>query len=128
MNRDRTMKFEKKGLLSTIRLNRADHRKILTEALKGYKNKAIKVLQEHLNNVKKGLRIPSMIEISKPSDHTKEYDRIIAMLERTNQEEVELTDREFGQFVMDDWDWKHEFLITNAIYSASAKKMSEEIG
>jgi hypothetical protein len=33
---------------------------------------------------------------------------------------VELSEQEFGQYVMDDWAWKRQFLLSNSAYSATA--------
>jgi hypothetical protein len=35
---------------------------------------------------------------------------------------VELSEQEFRQYVMDDWSWKHNFLASNAMYSAAATR------
>jgi hypothetical protein len=32
------------------------------------------------------------------------------------REEIELTEQEFAQYVMDDWSWKGQFTATNSAY------------
>jgi hypothetical protein len=42
------------------------------------------------------------------------------MLEMSIAEEVTISERQFAQFVMDEWDWKEKATMTNMGYSVGA--------
>ena len=123
---DRTLKFKKASLLEKIKENRESHRRIFLEALDGYRRKASAILENNLKDLRENRKISSVIKIPVPKDQTRQYDRVISMLENTIQDEIELTGLEYGRYVQDDWEWKEEFLISNATYSETARKMSQD--
>jgi hypothetical protein len=49
-------------------------------------------------------------------DQTKDYDRVIRMLEMTVDEIITIGAVEFQQYVMDDWTWKEQFTASNSAY------------
>ena len=87
---------------------------------------AMEILERHLVNLRENRKISELIKIPVPRDQTKQYDRVIAMMEDTSQGEVELSGREYAQYMMDDWDWKSDFLASTVAYSETARRMSEE--
>jgi hypothetical protein len=50
--------------------------------------------------------------LQRPTSHIKEYDRVLDMLEASLDEEFELSDKEFSQYVRDEWSWKTDFITT----------------
>jgi hypothetical protein len=48
------------------------------------------------------------------------------MLEMALANEVELSEEDYQQYVMDDWSWKEELLTSNARYSSTASAMLNE--
>lgn len=106
--------------LAILKTNRAKHRDIFLEALDGYGKEATKILTQRLEEVKKGSRKQIYISLPEPSDHTKDYDRAIKMLEMNISDTVMLSEQDFNNYVMDDWNWKQQFLQSNSMYSATA--------
>src|SRR4051794_14185033 len=100
----------KAELLEKLKQNRADHRVIFEEALEGFREQAIKVLNRALDNVK--ARRCQDVSVSRlvPRDHTGDYDRAIAMVEMSIGDTVVLSEDDFAQYVMDDWGWQRSFL------------------
>jgi hypothetical protein len=47
------------------------------------------------------------------------------MLEMALAEEVELSEEDYQQYVMDEWSWREVFLTSNASYSSTASTMLE---
>ena len=47
---------------------------------------------------------------------------MIRKLELETKTEVELDDTEFRQYVMDDWDWKEQFIASNTVYASKLAK------
>jgi hypothetical protein len=55
-----------------------------------------------------------------PVDQTREYNKVIRMLEMSTEDVIELQEHEFSQYVLDDWGWKGQFLASNSAYSSTA--------
>ena len=111
---------DKKELLLTVKANRGRHREIFEEALQGYRKQAVELLEQRLDQLRRGSIIAITIHLPEPADHTKDYDRVIRMLEMDLRAQVELNEHDFAAYVMDDWQWKRQFLTSNSIYSAKA--------
>jgi adenylate kinase family enzyme len=114
------VKVRKDDLLSTVIRNRDKHRAIFEAAVEGFRGKAIELLEQRLTDAKAGRRINVFINLPTPVDQTREYNRIIKMLEMSVDTEIELTQSEFTMYVMDDWSWKKQFSATNSMYTMSA--------
>jgi len=106
-------------LLTKVKENRANHRAIFEEALDGYRGQAIAELEAMLAEAKKGKRIRRAVSLIEPVDQTKEYDRIVKILEMSAEDVVELTEEDFAQYVMDDWRWKGQFSQSTMNYLKS---------
>jgi adenylate kinase family enzyme len=116
---------EKDALLKTVKENRDKHRQIFLEAVDGFRKKAVELLEERLDDAKAGRRINVYINLPTPVDQTREYDRVIRMLEMSVDTTIELTQSEFTMYVMDDWSWKKQFSATNAMYTTSVTAEDE---
>lgn len=124
----RNVKLPVAKLLESIKKNRNEHRIVFLEAQEGYRKLIIKELDERLADAKAGRKIDRYVGATPPSDHTRDYDRVVNMLEMCTEAEVELSEQEFGQYVMDQWEWKARFLHSNSAYSATAAKYLAEEG
>ena len=114
----------KDELLKQIKINRAEHRTIFEEALDGYRVLAIKTLNRHIRELKSGKPKRTSVYIPYPEDHTADYDAVIGMLEMSLNSEVELDEQSYRQLVVNEWAWTRQFLTTNAVYSATASRLS----
>lgn len=123
----RNMLFAVTDLKKIIHTNREHHRKIFLEAQDGYRIAMIAELDGRLREAREGRRISRMAFLSEPEDHTRDYDRILTMLEMCTEAQVELNELEFGQYVMDDWQWKRSFLVSNSAYSSTAAGLVGEL-
>lgn len=110
---------EKIDLLKILRENRDKHRGVFEAALEGYRKAVIGRLAGHIRELKDGRYPETKIIVPIPTDHTGDYDRTIKMLEMSIHPTYTLSDHEFGQFVMDDWDWKRQWMTTNSVYAAA---------
>ena len=119
---------KKEELLSMLKKNREEHREVFLEALEGFRKKAIQMLEERLTLAKAGKHFDLYLHIVQPVDQTKDYDRAIKMLEMSIDVSVELSERDFQQYVLDDWSWKDQFLISNSLYSGKAAAMVASAG
>ncbi len=107
---------KKADLLGYLKSNRAEHNGFFMKAQEGYKKQFISELENSLMEAKAGRNFRRSVSLDAPIDHTRDYDRIIKMLEMSIKDEVLITEREFQQYVQDDWAWKHDFIATASSY------------
>ena len=119
----RAIRVDKDDLLKKVQKNRDAHRGIFEEAVEGYRKRSVEILEEHIQKIKAGKLEEVHVRLPRPSDHTKDYDRVIEMLEMHEDTSIEIDEDHFASYVMDDWSWKNEFLATNSTYSATAKRL-----
>ena len=100
-----SVRIDKHRLLGTVQENREKHRQVFEEAQVGYREMVIKELDAMLQEARGGKRIRRRVELDEPVDQTHDYDRVIAMLEMSVDEVVELDETAFANYVLDDWDW-----------------------
>ena len=111
-----SVKINREKLLEKVKENRENHHAVFERAVVVYKAKVIEELEAMLAVAKEGLRVKRSISLTEPVDMTREYDQVIAMLEMSVDEEIELTNREFAQYVLDRWSWKGQFAASNRQY------------
>lgn len=116
-----TIIVKKDRLLETLQQNREKHREIFEEALAGYKQRSIELLEEHIERINSGSVERVFVSLPVPEDHTEDYDRAIDNLTWSIYDTVELSAREFDSYVRDAWAWKQEFVTTSSMYAGSAK-------
>jgi hypothetical protein len=119
-------KIEKSKLLHILKENRSKHREIFEEAVEGYRKKAVEILNSHIETIKAGKLITVYWNLARPEDHTRDYDRVIAMVDRNVEDTITLSEQDFSSYVQDDWQWKRQFLVSNSVYSAGATMALQE--
>ena len=112
-----TVKAKRDDLLVRLRKNRGEHRELFNKAQEGFRKQVIEHLDKMLADAKEGRKIRLAVALPEPIDQTKDYDRVITMLEMSVDDVVELTQGEFAQYVMDDWQWKQNVFATNTRYT-----------
>lgn len=115
----RSVKIEKKKLLTIVRENKQKHIKEYEESVVDYKAGAIKLAKEHAElaatgDLSKISRIKAMPHA--PASYEKEYDRAIRMLELSVEKEIEVEEDIFNQLVLDEWHWKNQFIASASLY------------
>lgn len=105
-------------LLNTLKKNREEHAADYAEAVTGYQKVAIKKMRKHLKLAKTG-EVIQCLNLIVPQDHTSDYDRAIKMLEMSVDTEIVLTEHDFKQLVLDDWQWKAQTLQASAFYKGA---------
>lgn len=112
----------KNELLQTVTANRDGHRALFEEAQVGFRERLIEHLDRMAEDARKGREVEMYINLPVPQDHTKDYDRIIKMVQMSISDEIELSQTEFGMYVMNDFAWRAEFDGTAAAYGVGAPK------
>lgn len=78
------------------------------------------MFEAELVRAKAGKRFQVSFSLVQPSDQTKDYDRVIGMLEMDTEHDVLLSEKDYQSYVLDDWQWKQNFLFSNSSYSDTA--------
>lgn len=117
----RNVKINKVELLEIVRANKEKHIKEFLEAVEDYKTAAIKVATDNLalatsGDVEKISKIKSMP--AKPISYEDSYTRAVRMLELSVEDVIEVEEDIFNQLVLDEWQWKHQFATTSALYKS----------
>lgn len=112
----RTVKLDKQEFITTVAVNRANHRSVFDAAVEGYRLRMIELLERRLRDVRRGRAVDQYLRLPEPEDHTGDYDRVLTMARMSVDDVVELTADDFAMYVMDQWDWKQTFTATTAMY------------
>lgn len=107
-------------VLKKLEENRTNHRTVFEEALEGWHKAVVENLERMLTDAKAKKKFVPAFNLPQPQDHTRDYNRAITMLEFSLDEELELTQGEFAQYVLDDWGWQGDFLASSANYGSTA--------
>jgi hypothetical protein len=111
-----TVKVKKADLTQKIKSNRENHKIVAEQARTEYLSDVQKSLQNVLKKVKNGEKFDLFFDLPEPLDHTRDYDRVLSMLDMSTESEVVLSNQDFGRYVMDDWEWKHSFEASTSRY------------
>ncbi len=112
-----------KDILEALRANRATHKKIVAEAKIGYYEQAHRALTVELKKLESAKGSIVHFTLQPPQDHSKVYDTAIKMLELHDNEHIVLDSTQVRNLMMDEWDWKMSFLVSNSTYSATAMEV-----
>lgn len=109
-------------LLDVLQVNRKKHVAEFKKAKKTWLRKAIKELRKVADKAEKDQRLNDksfnpLMSLPKPTSYARSYDVMIARLEAEVEDTVELDDREFQSYWLDQWDWSHQFVGTTSLYN-----------
>ena len=120
---DIKVKVNREELLKKLRANREKHGIEYEDVLNGWMQAIKKSAQQIIKLADEGkLKDIDLIvkHVSKPDDHTPDYDSVIQMLEMADDEAIELSQDDFNTFVRDEWSWKRNWGLSNTSYSSSS--------
>ena len=113
-----TVKVKREELLSKVVANRANHRQTFEDGQEVYREQVIAELDQMLEDARRGRKVKRAISLPEPEDHTRDYDRVISMLEMSVDPVIELDEEDFERYVMDQWEWNASFQRSTAAYAA----------
>lgn len=117
-----TVTVLKDRLRGTLLENRAKHAYDYEDAKRGFLETAEEKLAALLAEVRAGNVVETYLGLQTPESHLDDYDRAIQMLQWHTTEEVELTGEEFENLVMDKWQWKDRWSVSNSGYIQKARR------
>jgi len=117
-----SVNMDREKLLEIVRENLVKHMSQYEEAVVDYKALVLKITQHNL----KVAKTADMAEFKNfkslppaPISYKDSYNRAIRMLELSVDSVIELEEYIFNQLVLDEWDWKHQFVGATMSYKAA---------
>jgi hypothetical protein len=117
----KSVNVNRTDLLQKLKENRDKHVEEYNVALEGYKIEVRKVIDEAVAQVKAGEFDSKSLYLveSMPENHLGDYEQVIAMMEISIDDVINLEAAEVQQYVLDQWHWKHSFSATTAKYASN---------
>lgn len=109
---------QRTALVAILKENRKKHEDAYTSALAAYRAAAIQELKNNLATAQSNGPIVRRLEACEPQTFVKDYNRAIGMLELCTDDEIELSEHDYSQFVEDQWGWSGQFATTTMSYNA----------
>ena len=116
LNHNRTVKVNKADLISKIEENKLTHVKEYEQAVIDYREEA----QRQITQIQKELTDGSLkikLNLITPVNRSEEYDKVIEMFKWEVEEIIEVTQKEFNEYVHDDNDSARNAKFLNSSYS-----------
>lgn len=121
-----TMTFPVAKLIEALKTNREKHKQMVTEAKKNFIAAQRTELLDKLKRLDEGKKIDTYSNLRAPGDNTSQYDTAISMLEMTTDTNIKLGQAQYNCYVLDNWSWKRDFLMSASSYSDTAKKTLDD--
>lgn len=112
---------KKADLREIVQKNRDDHHAIWVEAKAKHREAFIAELKKSLSEAEAGGELRRTINLVEPSSHTKDYDRVLRMIDLSIEDTVTLDAQEFMHYVQDEWAWSQQWSHSSALYSNHPK-------
>lgn len=113
----RMIKVKKEDLIKKIEENKETHITEYEEAVIAYKNEALKQLKTLTKNAKND-KMDLQLQLVTPVDNTEKYDKLVVQFDWEVEEEVELSQSEFNQYVHDDTEFARSAKFYNSTYTS----------
>jgi len=114
-NHNRTVRIKKSDLIEAIMKNKESHVEDFNRAVEAYKKEAIKQLKNGIKEAKKG-SLKIRLDLVTPINRSDEYDKIIRIFQWEVADEVDLTQREFLEYVEDENEYAIQAKFSNSTY------------
>jgi len=112
---NRTIKVKKSDLIERINANKEAHVKEFEAAKIAYKAEALRQLEEARKKIETG-ELGVTLNLVTPSNVAGQYDKKAEMFEWEIEDEVELSQDEFKDYVQGDFDFAHNARMMNMYY------------
>ncbi len=110
--------IKKSALLETLRRNSDQHQRDFNLSWAGFLITAKEEMLKNLSALETTGKVHLTISIQTPSNHVKDYERVIRMLEMSVADEITISESQFIQYVQDEWSWKGSFTAMSTAYGA----------
>ncbi len=118
-----------------VRVDREELKKVLAENLEkhnaeylvtasAYAAASVTCMEHAIANLKKGRMVDlsqALSGLNRPVSYRLDYERVIKMVEMSQDTVIELTETEFSQYVMDQWAWKDSYRGLTSSYAGKVR-------
>lgn len=112
-----TVRVNKVKLLETLRENAVEHGEEVAEAQAKYRDRAIAAMQKKIEAMKSSAEPVELdFDLPVPRSFRKEYARAIEMLEWTVGDELEISEMDFRNWILNEWGWRSTYASTTGSY------------
>jgi len=112
----KTVKINRDDLLEVLINNREKHNRNVSELKADRQAAIIEWMESSIKEFATYTKEPELKDFPKIGDNSSAYDRAIRMMEMSVDKEIELSESEFDQYVMDNWSFNHDLLRTATFY------------
>lgn len=111
--------IRKDELLHAVRENRVKHVQEHAEAMAGYRLRVVDEARKLVEDGTTGKTIDRgpITSLVVPPNHAKDYDRVIRMLEMSTADVITVSETQFSNFVLDEWNWSAAFKNVTSGYT-----------
>lgn len=130
-NDSRTITAKTATVIGHLKANLAEHTDIVKEARDGYVKKAEEALLARLQQIREGHVVELSFRLTPPQDHSNEYRTVLKMLElhlEAGEDTIQLKAPDVQQYVLNNWNWTDNFLLSNAGYSGKSQSIAMSKG
>jgi hypothetical protein len=115
---DLVVDIHKQLILDVLHRNRDAHRAVFVKALGRYHELLEQALVDRIDAIDKHPDKPVklLINLPTPEDHTRDYDRVIAMIQRHQGETVSMSEQKYANYMDDEWDWTRAWVGNTRSY------------
>lgn len=114
-----SVNINRKELLDIVRGNKDKHIKEYAESVDEYTKAMLKIANLNLKLIKTG-DLEKIKEVQsyppRPNSYEDNYTRAARMLELSVDDVIELDEGTFSQLVLDEWNWKNQFVSSTTMY------------
>jgi len=114
----RVILVNKAQLINKIKENKAIHIKEYEQAIVDYREEAKKQLKEQTSRLTEG-KLDIKLDLRSPVDNKDEYDKLVQVFEWEVKDEVELSQGEFNEYILDELPFAKIAKLSNTFYSKS---------
>jgi hypothetical protein len=114
------VRLKKDELLKKLEENLGKHTEEFKEAHAGWKKTVLVEMKKNLMLAEEGKKWNLIINEAEPEDYSVWYRRIIALLKASIDDVIFLTQGEFRQYYLDEWNWKDAH--TNSVSNYSSRR------
>jgi hypothetical protein len=118
--------IEKNVLISILVKNRDEHHEKFVKAVALYKQKAIEVLKQNIDNISSGKKLRVFFTLPVPEEHVNDYDRAIRFVTIDTRKEIKLSEQDAINYVEDQWGWSQSYLSNTTSYLATQEIETED--
>ncbi len=117
------IKVRKDELLAKLKTNLDAHVSEFTIAHAAWVEETILAHKSRIKSLREtGTNVGAVGFGTEPTSQAKSYERAIAMLEMSVDNEIVLSMHEFDQYVLDNWTWTQQFKTLSANYTVGSKR------